>query len=130
MDSPKRMANISIGANGLIGIVSSTPINEAPQPHWKTATSTPYAAPMLSRLRAAALRGTHTDRKTGISTSSDSSRTAPMNHGMRDWSLAATSTCSADDPVTMTSPPWSRLTAGSTSAAQLVDQTGGRLVLG
>jgi hypothetical protein len=36
--------------NDRIGSVDSSPMRSAPQPHWKTITSTPYAAPMLSTL--------------------------------------------------------------------------------
>ena len=40
---------MNIGMNDTIGTVDSSPIRPAPQPHWKTMTRTPYAAPMLSR---------------------------------------------------------------------------------
>ena len=42
----------------------SSPSSSVPQPHWKTATITPYAAPMESRFITAALSGTTTDRNT------------------------------------------------------------------
>jgi hypothetical protein len=35
------MANINIGTQGVMGIVSSRPMSDALQPHWKTATTTP-----------------------------------------------------------------------------------------
>ena len=73
------MANISIGASGLIGTVSLRPIRLAPQPHWNTATTTPYAAAMLITLSTAALSGTSTDRNTTISTRNDSPITALTN---------------------------------------------------
>ena len=37
------------GMNDTIGTVDSKPMRLAAQPHWKTMTSTPYAAPTLSR---------------------------------------------------------------------------------
>ena len=55
----------------MIGTVSWTPIRLAPQPHWKTATTTPYAAPTPSTLRTAAFSGTSTERNTTISTRND-----------------------------------------------------------
>ena len=60
---------------------------------------------MLTRLRAAALRGTHTERNTGMSTSRESRSTAAMNQGIRDCSLLDRSTWRAELPVTITSPP-------------------------
>ena len=41
MDSPKTIANIIIGTYDSTGTGSSTPNSELPQPHWKTATTTP-----------------------------------------------------------------------------------------
>ena len=59
------MANISIGTKAGIGNFSSMPTNDEPQPHWKIATTTPYAAPTDSRLRMAAFVGTVRDRSDG-----------------------------------------------------------------
>src|SRR3954468_16044317 len=78
------MANISIGASGMIGTDSWTPIRLAPQPHWKTATTTPYAAATPSTLRTAAFSGTSTDRNTTISTRNNSPITAPRQHVLHD----------------------------------------------
>src|SRR3954453_24064838 len=94
------MANISIGASGMIGTDSWTPIRPAPQPHWQTATTTPYAAATPSTLRAAAFNVTSTDRNTTIRTRNDSPITAPRNQGIRCCNLEDTSTVSAVDPVT------------------------------
>ena len=58
------------------------------QPHWNTATITPYAAPIESRFMTAALIGTATERNTIISSSTDSTITAPMNYGKRDATLS------------------------------------------
>src|SRR3569832_1953013 len=55
------MANNIIGTNGSIGPPSTW--NTVPsQPHWNTATATPYAAPMESRFMITALIGTRIDR--------------------------------------------------------------------
>ena len=84
----------------MIGTFSCTPIASAPQPHWKTATITPYAAPMLSMLRTAAFNGTSTERKTSISTRNDSPTTAPRNQGIRWCNRDDTSSIRAVEPVT------------------------------
>ena len=52
------MANSIIGTHGSIGPVVPTPIRLADQPHWKTATITPYAAPIDSRFMITAFSGT------------------------------------------------------------------------
>ena len=64
-----------IGTNGLIGTVVSSPTRPLPQPHWNTATTTPYAAPIDSRFMSAALSGTRIDRKTTISSRNDNTTT-------------------------------------------------------
>ncbi len=65
----------------MIGPVPSTPMMLAPQPHWKTATIRPKAAPMLSRFITIAFSGTRIERKTIISSSAESSTTTPMKSG-------------------------------------------------
>ena len=82
---------MNIGMNGMIGTVVSSPIRSAPQPHWNTITITPNEAPMLSRFISAALRGTTTDRKTTVSSTTDSRITAPMNNGSRSLTRSPTS---------------------------------------
>ena len=47
-----------IGRKGMIGPVPLMPSGPASQPHWKTATVIPMAAPKLSRLVIAAVSGT------------------------------------------------------------------------
>ena len=69
----------SAGTNATIGIVSSSPIRPLPQPHWNTATITPYAAPIDSRFMIAALSGTRIERNTIISRMNAPSTTAPMH---------------------------------------------------
>ena len=65
------------------GTVDSSPMSSLPHPHWNTMTSTPYAAPMLSRLSSAALIGTKTERNTSISSSTESTTTAATNQTRR-----------------------------------------------
>src|SRR5436190_771092 len=56
MDRPKTMANIISGIHGSIGPGRLTPNTVGSQPHWYTATITPYAAPIDSKLMNAASR--------------------------------------------------------------------------
>ena len=55
----------------------------APQPHWNTATTTPYAAPIESRFMITALSGTSSERNTTISRMKLRISTAPMRYGSR-----------------------------------------------
>src|SRR4051794_352947 len=89
------IAKRKIGKNEMIGPVSSTPIRLAPQPHWKTATTMPKAAPMLSRFISIAFSGTQTERKTIISNSAESRTTTPMKSG----SLSAIALPKSEDRV-------------------------------
>ena len=50
------------GAKLTIGMACGSPTTPAPQPSWKTAVSTPYAAATESRFITAALIGMTTDR--------------------------------------------------------------------
>ena len=77
------MANISIGTKAGIGSFSWMPINDDPQPHWKIATTTPYAAPTDSRFSTAALVAITTDRNATVSRTKASSTTARISQGMR-----------------------------------------------
>ena len=92
--------NMSIGANGMIGRGSWTPTRLAPQPHWNTATTTPYEAPTPSRLSAAAFKGTRTERNTSARSRNDNPITTARNTGIRSASLVETSTVRAVPPVT------------------------------
>ena len=65
----------------MIGPVLSTPMMLAPQPHWKTATMIPKAAPIESRFITIAFSGTSSERKTAISSSAESRITTPMKSG-------------------------------------------------
>jgi hypothetical protein len=46
------------GTQGSMGAVFVMPTTDPNHPHWKTATMTPYAAPIDSRFMIAALTGT------------------------------------------------------------------------
>ena len=83
MESPKRIANSIMGTNGSIGPVRLIPTMPPNHPHWNTATTTPYAAPMERMFMIAALSATTIDRNTTISSRNENSRTAPMNRGSR-----------------------------------------------
>ncbi len=82
---------MNIGMNETIGTVDSRPMSSAPHPHWKTMTSTPYAAPMLSRFISAALSGTRIERKTSTSRTNDSRMTAATNSASRSLTRSLTS---------------------------------------
>ena len=71
-----------------MGTVLSRPMRSFAQPHWNTATMTPYAAATESRFITAAVSGTSTEWNTSINSRNESSTTAKMNSGNRDaiWS--------------------------------------------
>ena len=101
------------------------------QPHWNTATITPYAAPIESRFMTAALIGTATERNTIISSSTDSTITAPMKYGKREATLSEMSMNVAVCPPTYTLAPGpSAIACGITSLTEPVDQRRGGFVLG
>ena len=89
-----------IGRNGLIGTDSWSPTRPLPQPHWNTATTAPYAAPIDSKFMMAALSGTSSERKTTISSRNDRAMTAAMNSGSRELSRSLMSMDAAVCPVT------------------------------
>src|SRR5262245_36753084 len=70
-----------------------------PQPHWNTATTTPYAAPTDSRFITAALIPMARDRNAAVSSSSDNSTTAPMSNGSRSTTRVVKSTLPTVEPV-------------------------------
>lgn len=76
-----------IGMKLMIGTVVSRPIRPLSQPHWKTATTTPKAPPMLSRMAMHALSGTRIERKATIS----SRKVQPQHHDMKIGSAPASS---------------------------------------
>ena len=91
---------MNTGTNETIGTAPSTPSSDAPQPCSKTATTTPYAAPIESRLNAADTSGTQIDRKTAISSSTLSPTTSAMKIGSRSEIRAARSSSVAVAPPT------------------------------
>src|SRR3954452_8560751 len=117
------IANISNGASGMIGTDSCTPIRLAPQPHWKTATTTPYAAPTPRTLRTAAFNGTITDRNTTISTRNDNPMTVPRNQGIRCCKRDETSAVIAVEPVIETSTSEPATAAGKVSSRRCVSSS-------
>ena len=94
------MANIIIGTNATMGTVWSSPNRPFAQPHWNTATITPYAAPIERRFMTAALSGTRIERNTTISSRNDSPTTTPMNSGSRSWIRSPMSMNAAVTPPT------------------------------
>ena len=56
------------------------PIRLAPQPHWKIATMTPYAAPIDKMFSTAALVGITTDRNEAVSRMNAMKITARITH--------------------------------------------------
>ena len=112
----------------------SMPIRLAPQPHWKTATIRPKAAPMLSRFITTALTGTSTERKTAISSSAESSTTTPMKSGSFSAIAVPKSSKIAVMPPTWTWAPvrcsnggiaWSRMRSSSSVVASLCGEVVG-----
>src|SRR3954468_18532839 len=91
IDRPNTIANISIGTTVSSGTGSESPTSCRNQPQVKTATVTPSAAAIESRLSNTALSGTSTDRNTTISSRKDTANTAPTNHGSRVNTREATS---------------------------------------
>ena len=79
------MASIITGRKATIGPGLPSPSSFAPQPHWKTTTSTPNEAPAASRFMHAAVAGTTRLRKA----TSSSRNPRPMMTAMNSGSLPA-----------------------------------------
>src|SRR3954468_24931876 len=105
MDSPNTIANISMGTTVSNGTGSESPTTCRNQPQVKTATVTPSAAAIESRLSNTALSGTSTDRNTTISSRNETASTAPTNHGNLVSTREATSAWPAAKPVTSARAP-------------------------
>src|SRR5262249_39516703 len=90
------------GTKETIGTSPETPSNDAPQPCWKTATTTPYAAPMDSKLNAPDTNGTQSERNATISSSTLSPTTRARKTGGRGGSCPAGSRGVAVAPPTYT----------------------------
>ena len=113
----------------MIGPVSSTPIRLAPQPHWKTATIRPKAAPIESRFITTAFSGTSTERKTIISSSAESRTTTPMKSGSFSAIASPKSSKIALMPPTWSWAPVLRLDRRDHVVADVVEQFGRLLAL-
>src|SRR2546421_2282577 len=99
MDSPKTMANIIIGTYDSIGTFPVTPSAGPPQPHWKTATTTPYAAAIDSRFIAAAFSASSGARNITSNSTNAASTTTAMTTGSRFESWSRNSSWAAMLPV-------------------------------
>src|SRR4051794_37641723 len=100
MDSPNTIANIIIGTYDSIGTLPATPRDGPPQPHWKTATTTPYAAPIDSRFIAAAFRASSGARNITSSSRNAATTTTAMTTGRRLESWSRNCNWAAMLPVT------------------------------
>jgi hypothetical protein len=126
MDRPKATANIRMGIQLDTGTAWSSPSAPAPQPHWKTATMTPYAAPMLSRFMTAALSGTTTERNITVSRSTETPTTKAMTSQMRSASMSVMSAKTGTVPVA--SAPGGRTSARRRSSSSTVRSSLGAVV--
>ena len=131
MDRPKRIAKSMTGKNASTGLVPLSPMMEPPSPHWNTATRMPNAAPMESRFMQAAVSGMRSERNTIINKRNESSTTKPMKSGNFELrTLAKSMKIAVFPPTSRLSPEWpDRRRDEELSAAQVVDQVGGRRVL-
>jgi hypothetical protein len=77
-----------------------SPTSPSPQPHWKTAVSTPNEAPTASRLQRIALRGTSSERNATRRMRKLNASTVPMTSGKRAAMSAARSSNAAVTPPT------------------------------
>ena len=77
-----------------------TPSRSAPQPFWKTATTAPKVAAMLSRKPRVAFSGTTMLRKTSSSSTKASPTTTTRYGSSASWSVWEMSMPTAVAPVT------------------------------
>src|SRR6266516_2886306 len=91
---------MKIGSHDAIPPFDWKPRKLSPQPHWKTATSTPYAAPTESRLRTIAFTAITIDRNETRSRMNAKTRTKPNTIGAFCFSKAFSSADCAVGPVT------------------------------
>ena len=77
------MANIISGIQGSIGPGRLTPNTGDSQPHWYTATITPYAAPIDKTFMSAAFSGMRIDRNASMSRTNASPMMTAITHGSR-----------------------------------------------
>ena len=88
-----------VGRNDSTGPVPAL-INELPQPHWKTATTSPKEAPAAKMFIAAAVKGMTMLRKATINNRHPSRTITPTNNGIFDVKTWAKSTKIAVSPPT------------------------------
>ena len=69
-----------------------------PQPHWNTATTTPYDAPIDRRFISAAFSGTRIERNATTSRITATPTTAATTYGMRCRTIVAMSMIAGDSP--------------------------------
>src|SRR6266487_3751087 len=105
MDSPNSTTNRNSGRKLAIAPGLVKPSSDCPQPHWKIATMTPYAAATDSRLRMTAVSAMTSDRKAMSSRANASSSTKPNTHQDRCPISALKSTVEAVRPPTATVTP-------------------------
>ncbi|CAM3710911.1 hypothetical protein STAL104432_28280 [Streptomyces albus] len=91
MESPNSTEIMMTGRKGSIGPALPRPSSSLPQPHWKTATTTPKEAATAARFMAAALRGMPMLRKARSSSRQPSPVTTPPNSGSLPTMMSAKS---------------------------------------
>src|SRR4051794_7018829 len=96
------MAKLRIGIQLETATAWSTPSTLPPQPHWKTAVSTPYDAAIDSRFITAAFTGTTTERNIIASSSTETETTNPTTTHSRSESRLEMSAKIGVVPVTST----------------------------
>src|SRR5262247_4176491 len=109
------MVNNITGIHGSMGPVCDTLNTSFSQPHWNTATITPYAAPIERRFMTTALTGTAMERNTVMSRRKDNNTTAPMTSGSRAEYWCDASMPAAVTPPTRAVAPVPATAAGTTS---------------
>src|SRR5439155_11306836 len=112
------------------GPVESMPRGPANQPHWNTATSTPYEAPIDSRFISAALIGMTIDRKTSVSTTTLRPITITKKSGNRLLILSPRSMVDAVWPPTYGRSRVPSVPAGVTVSPRRGNRPLGRLAWG
>src|SRR5215472_8505286 len=105
MDSPNSTTNRNSGSQLATEWTLVKPRNDCPQPHWNSATMTPYAAPTDSRLSMTAVNGMTRERNETSSSRNASSRTKAKTQADRCPMSVLKSTEPAVSPVTATWTP-------------------------
>ncbi len=91
------------GRKGSIGPALPRPRSSLPQPHWKTATTTPKAPATAMTFMAAALSGMPIERKASRSSRQPRATTTPTKSGSLPTMISAKSSYEAVTPPTFTS---------------------------